>query len=152
VQRQTVFLLDHHVDPALAILGDRFYHALQRLAVEALGFEDGADLVALALRHLIDVTFFLAPQPVARIALALDRLVVAHRHGEAVRHHVRGAEDEGDDTGQAGAGHAGDEPVSGPVRRVRVLTEKPRSRTMESMSVFSASTLPSILPSPSARA
>src|SRR5215212_9865864 len=70
------------------VVGYHLHNVLERLAFEALGGEDLADLFAFAGGDLLDLVLLAAPGLLDLLSLALGPLVVAHRHTEAIGEEV----------------------------------------------------------------
>src|SRR5680860_774749 len=117
--RESVFLGQHGLHPALAILGDDVNDAVEIVSPEALRREDLADLLPLALGHHCDVLELVVARASSALLLRADTQVVGRPHAEAVGHQVGDPEDEDDSCGQPRAPSAGDdrERRHGPVDR-----------------------------------
>ena len=122
---QSVFLGEHRLDPEPAIGRDRCHDVLECRVGKALAREDLANLLALALGHLLDVTFLLAAYRGHELVVRLDRLVVADGHAEAVGEQIGDAENQRDMRRETGAdrarddGERGDAAVDGAEHGVR---------------------------------
>ena len=102
-------LLGHHgVDPTLRLAGDHIDGAVERLALEALGMEDLADLLALAFRRELDMPLLHAAHLLIFLDLGLGAGIVGGGHREAVGEQIGGAQDQqglGRKLGADDAGH-----------------------------------------------
>jgi hypothetical protein len=77
--------------------------------METLPFEDLADLLALALRHGVDVALLDGAQVRLLLVLGLGAPVVARGHGEAIGDQIGDAENQDHPVRQLRADHAGDD-------------------------------------------
>ena len=104
--RQTMLLGHHGVDPTLALGRDHVDGAVERRALETLGMEDLADLLALAFGsermpflHVAHLRIFLD--------LGLGAGIVGGGHREAIGEQIGGAQDQQGLGRKLGAGDAG---------------------------------------------
>src|SRR5690606_30735028 len=96
-----------------AVTGDDLDDLLEDVALEALGLEDLADLLALAFGVAVDFDFFGAAGPLGLLGLSAGAEEVGGGHGEAVGDEVGDTHDQYDGGAEAGAGGGADDGEGG---------------------------------------
>ena len=103
IDRKSPLFGQHSVDPAAAVRGNHVDNLLQRIARKPFGREDLANLLALALRRVVDMPFLDAAITIDHLRIRSRLEVIAHRHAEAVRQNIGEAEHERNAGSQLGA-------------------------------------------------